>query len=151
MPGFKMPSGGGGDPTGNVNLVPTKPAWYPNNMTIQNQPHQLADLASDMAAGGFGNQAADLTWLRNSFRPAQSVAYTNPEGYKKPAPKTNPVPGPKGGPTAGPTGGPFPAERGTVKPPVISPTRMRLPRYHGDLQGGLQWLMYPPPNKPNKR
>ncbi len=92
MPGGLFGSGGGGGQqqaaSGNVNITPTKPAWYPPmNTTIQNQPGQLSSLAQDMTAGGFGSYEPDLAWLRNVFRPAQSVAYTQPEGYKAPAKK----------------------------------------------------------------
>lgn len=86
MPGSSSPKG---DPSGNVNIMPIKPAWMPGSMTIANQPGQLSSLAQDMTAGGFGSYEPDLAWLRNVFRPAQSVAYNGPEGgTKKPTTKT---------------------------------------------------------------
>lgn len=87
-----MPDAMGGDQkvaNANVDITPVKPAWYPPyTTTITNQPGQLGNLAKDMAAGGFSTYEPDLAWLRNVFRPMNSVAYNLPEGTSKKKPPT---------------------------------------------------------------
>jgi hypothetical protein len=124
-------------------ITPVKPPWYPDPMRTGNEPGQLQGLATDMAAGGFGNATADLGWLRNVFRPVDSMAYNKPEGAKAPAKKVvskSKVPLP-----LGKTGGNDPVQRVPTSP--AAPGGM-TPQLVSDGRGGAVWAMVPDLSRP---
>jgi hypothetical protein len=72
------------------------PPWLANTRmaTIpQGAPGQLSGLARDLAAGGFGNNAANLSWLDKVYDPVKQVQFNSPP----PKPKTPTTTGGTGG------------------------------------------------------